>query len=61
MEHEVRKKMKKAKETWIEEQFFNIFTEMSTGRSKKADLTLKTLTKTSQPKISAIADVDGNP
>ncbi|KAH3882798.1 hypothetical protein DPMN_006743 [Dreissena polymorpha] len=31
---------------------------MTTGRSKKAD---STLTKTSQPKISARADADGNP
>jgi exonuclease III len=57
---EVRKKMKEAKEEWIEEQCDSIDKEMTTGSSKQAYSTLKTLTKTSQPKASVIADADGN-
>ncbi|KAH3690792.1 hypothetical protein DPMN_191648 [Dreissena polymorpha] len=34
---------------------------MTSGRSKKADSTLKTPTKTIQPKVSVISDADRNP
>ncbi|KAH3700917.1 hypothetical protein DPMN_075898 [Dreissena polymorpha] len=33
---------------------------MTTGNNKKANNTIVTLTKTSQPKSSVIADADGN-
>ncbi|KAH3734129.1 hypothetical protein DPMN_040569 [Dreissena polymorpha] len=38
----------------------NIDTEMITGSSKKAYITVKNLTKTSQPKAIVIADPDAN-
>ena len=43
---EVRKKMKTAKEEWIEEQCKNTEKEMMSGNSKEAYNTLKAFTKT---------------
>ena len=57
---EVKKKMKEAKEEWIEEQHIIIYKEVNAGSSKKAYSTLKTLTKTSQAKSSVISDAGGN-
>ena len=57
---EVRKRMKVAKEEWIEEQCDVINKEMMMGNSKQAYSTLKILTKTSQPKTAVIEDADGN-
>ena len=46
MNREVRKKMKAAKEEWIEEQCKNIEKGMVLGNSKEAYNTLKALNKT---------------
>ena len=46
VDREVRKKMKAAKEEWIEEQCKNIEKGMVLGNSKEAYNTLKALTKT---------------
>ena len=56
---EVRRKMKAAKEDWIEEQCNAIDKGTNAGNSKEAYNTLKTLTKTSQPKMPVIEDRDG--
>ncbi|GFR93520.1 retrovirus-related Pol polyprotein LINE-1 [Elysia marginata] len=55
----VRKKMKKAKEKWIDDQCVAIEQGMSSGRSKQVFSTLKMLTKTCQPKVNLIKDKDG--
>ena len=57
---EVRMKLKEVREEWIKEQCIIIDKEITTGRSKKAYSTLKTLTKPSHPKASVISDADGN-
>jgi len=57
---EVRKKMREAKEAWIEEQCHSIEVGMAKGNSKAAYDTLKSLTKTTQPKASVIEDKEGN-
>ena len=51
--------MKDANVEWIEEQCIKIDNEMTTGRSKKAFNTLRTLTATNQPKARVVADADG--
>ena len=56
---EVRKKMKKVKEKWIEEQCNTIDKDMEKGNSKQAYSTLKALTKTNQPRTTVIEDQDG--
>ncbi|XP_076438257.1 uncharacterized protein LOC143277357 [Babylonia areolata] len=56
---EVRMKMKAAKENWIEEQCEEGEKGMEAGNSKRAYNTLKTLTKTSQPRSAVIEDKDG--
>ncbi|XP_076454867.1 uncharacterized protein LOC143289703 [Babylonia areolata] len=56
---EVRTKMKAAKENWIEEQCEEVEKGMEAGNSKRAFSTLKTLTKTSQPRSAVIEDKDG--
>ncbi|XP_076443965.1 uncharacterized protein LOC143282251 [Babylonia areolata] len=56
---EVRTKMKAAKENWIEEQCEEVEKGMEAGNSKRAYSTLKTLTKTSQPRSAVIEDKDG--
>ncbi|GFS04557.1 endonuclease-reverse transcriptase [Elysia marginata] len=53
----VRKKMKEAKEKWIDDQCVAIEQGMSSGKSKQAFSTLKMLTKTFQPKVNLIEDV----
>ena len=58
--NDVRKKMKTAKEDWIEEQCRSIDRGMEIGQSKQAYNTLKALTKTSQPRSTVIDDKDGN-
>ncbi|GFR93167.1 endonuclease-reverse transcriptase [Elysia marginata] len=55
----VRKKMKEAKEKWIDDQCVAIEQIMLSGRSKQAFSTLKMLTKTFQPKVNLIEDKDG--
>ncbi|GFR70433.1 endonuclease-reverse transcriptase [Elysia marginata] len=55
----VRKKMKEAKEKWIDDQCVPIEKGMSSGKSKQAFSTLKMLTKTLQPKVNLIEDKDG--
>ncbi|GFR86316.1 endonuclease-reverse transcriptase [Elysia marginata] len=55
----VRKKMKKAKEKWIEDQCVSIEQGMSSGKLKQAFSTLKMLTKTFQPKVNLVADKEG--
>ena len=55
----IRKAMKKAKEEWIERQCDDIEESFSTGNTKKAYDTLKSLTKTQQPKSSVIEDSNG--
>ena len=57
---EVRKKMKAAKEEWIEEQCKNIEKGMMSGNSKEAHTILKALTKTQQHKSAVIEDSSGN-
>ena len=57
---EVRKKMKAAKEEWIEEQCKNIEKGMMSGNSKEAYITPKALTKTSQLKSAVIKSSSGN-
>ena len=57
---EVRKKMKAAKEEWIEEQCRYIEKGMMSGNNKEAYNTLKALTKTQQHKLAAIEDSSGN-
>jgi len=57
---EVRKKMREAKEAWIEEQCNSIELGMAKGNCKTAYDTLKSLTKTTQPKASVIEDKEGN-
>ena len=56
---EVRRKMKEARENWIEEQCDTIEKSMVTGDSKAAYNTLKVLTKTSQPRTAVIDNKDG--
>ena len=53
---EVRKAMKKAKENWVCKQC----TYIDQGNDKTAYNTLNILTRTSQPKSTAIEDRDGN-
>ena len=60
MNREVRKKMKVAKEEWIDGQFKNIEKGMMSGSSKEAYNTLKTLTKTQQHKSAVIEDSGEN-
>ena len=60
MNREVRKKMKAAKEGWIEEQCGNTEKGMMSGNSKEAYHTLKALTKTQQCKSAAFEDSSGN-
>ncbi|XP_071479659.1 uncharacterized protein [Diadema antillarum] len=60
MNREVGKKMKAAKENWIEAQCKVIDKGLTAGNIKEAYNTLKTLTKTSQPKSPVIDDKDGN-
>ena len=55
----IRRKMKEAKEDWIERQC-TIIEQGITSNSKVAYQTLKTLTKTQQPKSSVIEDNSGN-
>ncbi|GFR77564.1 endonuclease-reverse transcriptase [Elysia marginata] len=55
----VRKKMKEAKEKWIDDQCVAIEQGMSSGESRQAFSTLKMLTKTLQPKVNLIEDKDG--
>ncbi|GFR64464.1 craniofacial development protein 2-like [Elysia marginata] len=55
----VRKKMKEAKEKWIDDQYVAIEQGMSSGRWKQTFSTLKMLTKTFQPKKNLIEDKDG--
>ena len=59
MHRQVRKKIGIAKEEWIEEQCSAIKKGMETGDSKNAYSTLKSLTKTSQPRTAVINDQDG--
>ncbi|GFR70978.1 endonuclease-reverse transcriptase [Elysia marginata] len=54
----VRKKMKEAKEEWIDDQCVATEQGLSSGRSKQAFSTLKMLTKTFQPKVNLIEDKD---
>jgi transposase-like protein len=49
---EVRKKLQKAKENRIQDKCINIDKGMTTGSSKKAGTTLKTLTKNNPQKAS---------
>mgnify|MGYP006273469667 CR=1 FL=1 len=56
----VRKKMREAKEQWINEQCENIEAGMTKGNSKHAYDTLKKLTKAQQNKSSVIEDCSGN-
>ena len=56
---QVRKKIQIAKEEWIEEWCSTIKKGMETGNSKNAYSTLKSLTKTSQPRSAVINDQDG--
>ncbi|GFR84346.1 RNA-directed DNA polymerase from mobile element jockey-like [Elysia marginata] len=55
----VRKKMKEAKEKWIDDQCVAIEQGISSGKSKQAFSTLKMLTMTFQPKVNLIEDKDG--
>ena len=57
---EVRRKMREAKEAWIEEQCKNIDAGVTKGNSKSVYDTLKSLTKTKQTSSSVIEDKDGN-
>ena len=59
MYRQVRKKIQIAKEEWIEEQCSTIEKGMETGDSKNAYSTLKSLTRTSQPRTAVINDQDG--
>ena len=56
---EVRTKMRAAKEEWIDRQCDNIEKGMEAGNSKQAYNTLRSLTRTSQPRAKVIADKDG--
>lgn len=56
----IRNKMTEAKENWIEGQCRNIEEGIKRGSSKQAYDTLRTLTKTQQPKASVIEDSNGN-
>ena len=56
---QVRKKIQIAKEEWIEEQCSTIEKGMETGNSKNAYSTLKSLTKTSQPRTAVMNYQDG--
>ena len=56
----IRNMMKEAKEDWIEGQCRNIEEGFKRGNSKQAYETLRTLTKTQQPKASVIEDSSGN-
>ena len=60
MNRTVRSKMRNAKEKWIEQQCGEIQQGMAAGNSKRAYETLRTLTKTQQPKASVIEDSSGN-
>ncbi|GFR67355.1 post-GPI attachment to proteins factor 3-like [Elysia marginata] len=53
----VRKKMKEAKEKWIDDQCVAIEQGMSSGKSKQAFSTLKMLTKAFQPFTMCAADL----
>ena len=57
VDREVRKKMKAAKEGWIEKHCKK---GMMSGNSKKAYNTLKALSKTQQHKSAATKDSSGN-
>ncbi|CAH1266623.1 Hypp3444 [Branchiostoma lanceolatum] len=52
----VRRRMREAKEKWIEDQCEEIQHGMASGNSRKAYETLKTLTKTQQPRTAVIED-----
>ncbi|KAH3771764.1 hypothetical protein DPMN_173091 [Dreissena polymorpha] len=55
------RKIKEAKEEWVEEQSNSIDKEMTAGSIMKASIIIKALTKISQSKDSVKADADGNP
>ena len=52
--------MKAAEKDWIEQNFQTIDQGLARGNSKEAYNTLKTLSKTSQPKTPVIEDKDGH-
>ena len=60
MNREIKKKMKAAKEDWIEERCKNIEKGMMSGNSKEAYNTLKALTKTQHHKAAITEDDSGN-
>ena len=59
MNREVRKKMKSAKEEWIEEECKDTEKGMMSGNSKEAYNTLKAVTKTQQHKSAVIEESSG--
>ena len=56
----VRKKMRKAKQNWIDEQCSSIDRDMERGSSREAYKTLKSITTTTMPRAAVIDDKDGN-
>lgn len=56
---QIRKRMKKAKEDWIEDQCCNVEEGLANGNSKKAYETLRILTKTQQRAATVIEDSSG--
>ncbi|XP_066285795.1 uncharacterized protein [Branchiostoma lanceolatum] len=52
--------MREANDKWIEDQCEEIQHGMASGNSRKAYETLKTLTKTQQPRAAVIEDSSGN-